>query len=134
MPKRLLSTISALALGMAMSSTAAIAQEVRGPEAVGSTAAPPVPAQTPAAAVGPSLTQATSNDPGLAEIAVTARSATENLQSVPVAITAFSGAQLQQQSARSVSDVAMPTPGLQIFAELLLQHINHELLPTRLCL
>jgi len=114
MRKSLKSAVSILALGMAMSSAAAIAQEVRGPEVVGSTAAPPAPAQTSSAAVGPSLTQATSNDPGLAEIVVTARRTTENLQSVPVAITAFSGAQLQQQSARSVSDVAMLTPGLQI--------------------
>jgi len=50
----------------------------------------------------------------LDEIVVTARRTSENLQSVPIAITAFSGAQLQQQNARTVSDVAMLTPGLQI--------------------
>jgi iron complex outermembrane receptor protein len=57
---------------------------------------------------------AASNDRALDEIVVTARRTDENLQSVPVAITAFSGKQLQQQNARAVSDIAMLTPGLQV--------------------
>jgi len=58
--------------------------------------------------------QKSSDDRGLQDIVVTARRTNENLQSVPVAITAFSGADLQQQNARAVADVAMLTPGLQI--------------------
>jgi len=50
----------------------------------------------------------------LGEIVVTARRTSENLQSVPIAITAFSGAQLQQQNARTLSDVALLTPGLRM--------------------
>src|SRR5690606_36928906 len=36
----------------------------------------------------------------------------ENLQDVPVAVTAFSGEQLRQQNAVRVSDIARLTPGL----------------------
>jgi iron complex outermembrane receptor protein len=50
----------------------------------------------------------------LGEVVVTARKVSENLQSVPIAVTAFSGADLQQQTATSVSDVANLTPGLVI--------------------
>jgi len=96
-------------LGVALSSQAAMAQEVRGPESVNSaTAAAPATAQSAAAG------QAEADNGALDEILVTARRTNENLQSVPVAITAFSGAQLQQQNARSVADIALLTPGLQI--------------------
>jgi iron complex outermembrane receptor protein len=54
------------------------------------------------------------NNGGLAEIVVTARKVSENLQKIPVAVTAFSGEQLRQQSAVTVSDVAKFTPGLVI--------------------
>ena len=58
--------------------------------------------------------QQSSDEGGLEDIVVTARRTSENLQSVPVAITAFSGSDLQQQNARSVSDIAALTPGLQV--------------------
>jgi len=58
--------------------------------------------------------QQSSDEVGLEDIVVTARRTSENLQSVPVAITAFSGSDLQQQNARSVSDIAALTPGLQV--------------------
>jgi len=48
----------------------------------------------------------------LEEIVVTARKVEENLQSVPVAVTAFTGAQLVRQNAVRLSDVARLTPGL----------------------
>jgi iron complex outermembrane recepter protein len=51
---------------------------------------------------------------GLADIVVTARRVEENLQKVPVAVTVLSGAQLQQQSARQVPDVALTTPSLTV--------------------
>jgi len=51
---------------------------------------------------------------GLEEIVVTARKVAENLQSVPVAVTAFSGEALQQQNAALIPDVARLTPGFVI--------------------
>jgi len=82
---------SAWVLTVALSGQVAFAQDV---------APPPEPAQA--------------NRAGLDEIVVSARRTNENLQSVPVAITAFNGAQLQQQNARSVADIALLTPGLQV--------------------
>jgi iron complex outermembrane receptor protein len=89
---------SAWALGVALSGQAATAEEVSG----GAVAAPAQAGQ-PAATNG-----------SLEEIVVSARRTNENLQNVPVAITAFSSEQLQQQNARSVADLAMLTPGLQV--------------------
>ena len=51
---------------------------------------------------------------GLVDIVVTARKVSEKLQDVPVTVTAFSGADLQQQNAVTVSDVAKFTPGFTI--------------------
>ncbi|WP_226018991.1 TonB-dependent receptor [Novosphingobium sp. FKTRR1] len=48
---------------------------------------------------------------GLQEIIVTARKVNEKLQDVPVAVTAFSGAQLASQNAFKVSEIAAFTPG-----------------------
>src|SRR5690606_3287582 len=48
----------------------------------------------------------------LAEVVVTARKVAENLQDVPVAVTVFSGEDLQRQNAVRVSDVARLAPGL----------------------
>jgi iron complex outermembrane receptor protein len=93
-----------------------MAQEVRGPESVGATAAPAAPDLARKSPMAPpvSATETVSSGAALGEIVVTARRTKENLQSVPVSITAFTGEQLQQQSARSVADVALLTPGLQI--------------------
>jgi len=49
---------------------------------------------------------------GLGDIIVTARRVAENLQDVPVAVTAFSGEALQQQNVRTLPEVANLTPGL----------------------
>ena len=49
---------------------------------------------------------------GLEEIIVQARKVTENLQDVPVAITAFTGEQLEAQNVQRVQDLANFTPGL----------------------
>jgi len=95
--------IAALALGLASAAHAAEAQELNGEGSkVGATA---MPSRSPAGSA---------SDSSVDEIVVTARRTNESLQSVPVSITAFSGEQLQQQNARSVSDVALLTPGLQI--------------------
>lgn len=49
---------------------------------------------------------------GLEEIIVQARKVNENLQDVPVAITAFTGEQLEAQNVQRVQDLANFTPGL----------------------
>jgi iron complex outermembrane receptor protein len=53
-------------------------------------------------------------DPTLEEIVVTARKVEENLQSVPVAVTAISGEGLERQNAVRLSDMAQVAPGLTI--------------------
>jgi len=63
-----------------------------------------------------SAAQADNSSSGLGEIIVTARKVAENLQEVPVAVTAFSGEALAQQNARAVPDVALLTPGLTFSA------------------
>jgi len=57
---------------------------------------------------------AASDDQGLGEIIVTARKRAENLQKVPVAVSAFSGADLESRSVHRFSDIAQSTPGLVI--------------------
>lgn len=47
-------------------------------------------------------------------IVVTARKIEENIQTVPVAVTAFSGASLAQHSIRSLDDIAQQAPNLYI--------------------
>ncbi|MET0375581.1 MAG: TonB-dependent receptor, partial [Rhizorhabdus sp.] len=51
---------------------------------------------------------------GLEVITVTARKVAENLQSVPVAVTAFSGTDLANQNIQRVQDIGNFTPGAQI--------------------
>jgi iron complex outermembrane recepter protein len=51
---------------------------------------------------------------GLAEIIVQARKVDERLQDVPVAVTAFSGADLEKQNVQKVENLANFTPGLRI--------------------
>ena len=48
----------------------------------------------------------------LEEIIVTARKTSENLQDVPVAVTAYSGEDLVRQNVRTLPEVAILTPGL----------------------
>lgn len=57
---------------------------------------------------------AEAEDTGLGEIIVTARRVEENLQDVPVAVTAFSATDLENQNVQRVQDLANFTPGLAI--------------------
>lgn len=105
--------VSITALAVASIAAPATAQEVRGPEAPNLTGG----AVTPASTAAPSVASSSLNGgqgQGLGEILVTARKVAENQQKVPVAVTAFSGAALQQQGAAVVADVAKLTPGLII--------------------
>ena len=60
----------------------------------------------------PAFAQSGAND-GLEEIVVTARKREESLQSVPIAVTAFSEAALQSIGAKGLEDIALRTPGVQ---------------------
>ncbi len=51
---------------------------------------------------------------GLQEIVVTARKTSENLQTVPVAVTSVSGDELARQSIRSITDIQQTVPNLRI--------------------
>lgn len=82
---RILSTVSTVALGFGAFAAPAIAQEAAEEDAA-----------------------------GLTEIIVTARKVAENLQDVPVAVTAFTGDDLQNQNIQKVQDLANFTPGLAI--------------------
>jgi iron complex outermembrane receptor protein len=112
--RRLCSTASVsatIAVGLALP---AMAQEVRGPEQPAATPQSLSPATTATvnARTGSDPAEVGNQIGGLEEIVVTARRVSENLQDVPVAITAFTGESLQQQNAVRVSDVARLTPGL----------------------
>ncbi len=66
----------------------------------------------------PALAQAAPDEAagsrGLDEIVVTARKVSENLQDVPVAITALSGGDLTDRNVQRVQDIANFTPGFSI--------------------
>ena len=47
----------------------------------------------------------------MSELIVTAQRVEENIQKVPISVTAFSGAALQRQSIESLQDIALRTPG-----------------------
>jgi iron complex outermembrane receptor protein len=61
--------------------------------------------------VGPALAEGSSV---LEEITVTAQKRAQNLQDVPVSVTAFSGDALQKLELTNSTDIAMQTPGLNI--------------------
>src|SRR3546814_6180606 len=62
--------------------------------------------------------QAESTDPasnvGSGDIVVTAQRRAENVQQVPIAVAAFSGAALQEKGVDNVSQLANLTPGVQL--------------------
>ena len=72
-------------------------------------------ASLPAAAFAQAASEAAPPEQsGLEEIVVTARKVAENLQNVPVAVTAFNATDLANQNVQRVQDVARFTPGLII--------------------
>ena len=54
------------------------------------------------------------NDPGVADIVVTAQKREERMQNVPVAVSAFSGASLAEKGVQALNDLGTVTPGLVI--------------------
>ena len=72
-------------------------------------------AQTdPASVAQPGLTSAAEPLSGIQDIVVTARKRDERLQDVPVAITAFTNAQLARYGTQSFSQIAAQTPSLVV--------------------
>ena len=61
--------------------------------------------------------RATTATDGLAEIVVTARRRAENLQDVPVAVTALSAEVLQQQAVTSLGDLNSFVPNMKISSD-----------------
>ena len=64
-------------------------------------------------AASPALAQ---DQIAIEEVVVTARKVAENLQDVPVAVTVFSGEQLESKNAVRVGDFALFTPGFKALA------------------
>ncbi len=91
--------LGSIALAALAPLQAALAQEVPTAEPV-----PPADAQTTEEA-------AAASDP---DIVVTARRRTEVLQDVPIAVTAYSGEQLERQGALDITDVSDTTPNVNL--------------------
>lgn len=105
MVRELLRSSALIAIGFA---TAAQAQPVQ-----------PAPTKTPGDAAETVKPQAesqpqaqTAAEPGIEDIVVTARRRVENLQNVPVSVTALSGEALRTRGVTSVLDLAATTPSL----------------------
>ena len=65
-----------------------------------------------ATAADPALEDAVESDTG--EIVVTARRRAESLQDVPIAVTAYSGEQLEREGAIDITDIGDTTPNVTI--------------------
>jgi iron complex outermembrane receptor protein len=87
--------------------TNANAQDASGGQTSGPTASSTAPAQTPVQA-GPAETQAA----GIEDIIVTARRRAENIQSVPISVTAITDTVLRQKSISTPYDLVASTPGV----------------------
>ncbi|MET0270110.1 MAG: TonB-dependent receptor [Sphingomonas sp.] len=104
-------SIAALAVAL-LASPAARAQA--DPAATGAAQDAPASPSTDPAGVAPVASEAAG---GLQDIVVTARRTSESLQTVPVAVTALSGAFLDQQNIQDVASVQQFTPNLSILAQ-----------------
>ena len=96
---------------MILAPTAALAQTADQPAAPAATAAQEPPAADSAAADS-APDGAAETDTG--EIVITARRRDERLQDVPIAVTAYSGAQLQREGATDITDVGDTTPNVTL--------------------
>ena len=78
-------------------------------------AALPAAAQTPAADTPPTAARSdTVAEPAAGDVVVTARRREESLLDVPIAVTAFSGAQLEASGAIDVTDLSNITPNVTL--------------------
>ncbi len=91
---------------------------VRSALAIGTAAAAlisaPAAAQEPASSVQAQSEAADAAEQGPGDIVVTARRREETLLSVPIAVTAYTGAQLEAQGALDITDIADTTPNVTL--------------------
>jgi iron complex outermembrane recepter protein len=105
------SRVSGRALALALVGMAGISTipgEARAQEAQ----TPPDATVPEATSQGPAADQAAADDGGLEEIVVTAQRRGENLQNVPLSITALTGDQLSNSGVTSTQQLPLVTPGL----------------------
>jgi len=76
--------------------------------------APPPPETEVAAPEAAATAEETDAEAGSESITVTARRRDERLQDVPIAVTAYSGAQLQREGATDITDIGDTTPNVTI--------------------
>jgi iron complex outermembrane receptor protein len=76
--------------------------------------APPPPETEVAAPEAAAAAEETDAEAGSESITVTARRRDERLQDVPIAVTAYSGAQLQREGATDITDIGDTTPNVTI--------------------
>ena len=99
---------SAFALAIALSSTPAFAQDT----ATDAAAAPVAEAAEPAADAAQPAAEANAGDD--TEIVVTAQKRSENVQDVPISISAFSGDSLEKNNVVNIEGLAKVTPNLSV--------------------
>jgi iron complex outermembrane receptor protein len=75
---------------------------------------PPTPATPPNAAAQQAVAQGDEAVPDQNEIVITARRRSETLLNVPIAVTAFTGAQLENQGALDITEIADTTPNVTL--------------------
>src|SRR3546814_9153379 len=75
------------------------------------------PAQPQAVAPDQAESTDSTSSVGIGDIVVTAQRRAENVQQVPIAVAAFSGAALQEKGVDNVSQLANLTPGVQLRSE-----------------
>ncbi|WP_409049775.1 TonB-dependent receptor [Sphingomonas sp.] len=99
------------AAAIALIPTPAMAQSAE-PPAAEAAAEPPATEAPAQAAVEPPAAEAAAEDGG--DIVVTARRRDELLQDVPIAVTAYSGTQLQREGAVDITDIGDTTPNVTL--------------------
>jgi iron complex outermembrane receptor protein len=77
---------------------------------------PPTPATPPNDAAQQAASQADATVPDQNQIVVTARRRSETLLNVPIAVTAFTGAQLENQGAQDITEISQTTPNVTLEA------------------
>jgi iron complex outermembrane receptor protein len=77
---------------------------------------PPTPATPPNPAAEQAVNQGEEATPDQNQIVVTARRRSETLLNVPIAVTAFTGAQLENQGAQDITSIADTTPNVTLEA------------------
>ena len=127
---RLVAHVAALAVGvagapLAWAQTASPAVPLSAASAASQSAASAA-SPSAASAASPSAASAASDEPGkgLAEIVVTAERRTQNLQTVPIAATALSGAALEKKAVLRMADLQFASPSLTVSDAGLSQSIN----------